>query len=210
MHSGCNTLYLNSLEHQRLVTDLTLVYLLDHNKTIWTSLQIYNHNTLSLNFYRPEDALLTPNQQCQSTEGNSSAFMQVNLKASKVQLMKSSHLILKNEVDLTSGKSGPMDQVALHYYYTLPSHWCMTHGPLLPLYARTISRHADGISRYSVPPSAGPLLPLDLSAFQSHCCFNWSHISSWQWPAGLRTHYVMQLEQDRSTVTIEALCWMVL
>ena len=25
---------------------------------------------------------------------------------------------------------------------------------------RTISRHADGISRYSVPPSAGPLLPL--------------------------------------------------
>ena len=59
MHSGCNTLYLNSLEHQRLVTD----------------------------------ALLTPNQQCQSTEGNSSAFMEVNLKASKVQLMKSSHLI---------------------------------------------------------------------------------------------------------------------
>ena len=28
-------------------------------------------------------------------------------------------------------------------------------------FARTISRHADGISRYSVPPSAGPLLPLD-------------------------------------------------
>ena len=27
-------------------------------------------------------------------------------------------------------------------------------------YARTISRHADGISRYSEPPSAGPLLPL--------------------------------------------------
>ena len=25
--------------------------------------------------------------------------------------------------------------------------------------ARTISRHADGISRYSIPPSAGPLLP---------------------------------------------------
>ena len=34
MHSGCNTLYLNSLEHQHLVTDLTLVYLLDHKKTI--------------------------------------------------------------------------------------------------------------------------------------------------------------------------------
>ena len=28
-------------------------------------------------------------------------------------------------------------------------------------FARTISRHADGISRYSVPPSAGPLLPLE-------------------------------------------------
>ena len=27
-------------------------------------------------------------------------------------------------------------------------------------FARTISRHADGICRYSVPPSAGPLLPL--------------------------------------------------
>ena len=27
-------------------------------------------------------------------------------------------------------------------------------------FARTISGHADGISRYSVPPSAGPLLPL--------------------------------------------------
>jgi len=27
-------------------------------------------------------------------------------------------------------------------------------------FACTISRHADGISRYSVPPSAGPLLPL--------------------------------------------------
>ena len=26
-------------------------------------------------------------------------------------------------------------------------------------FARTISRHADGISRYSVPPSAGPLYP---------------------------------------------------
>ena len=27
-------------------------------------------------------------------------------------------------------------------------------------FARTVRRHADGISRYSVPPSAGPLLPL--------------------------------------------------
>ena len=210
MHSGCNTLYLNSLEHQRLVTDLTLVYLLDHNKTIWTSLQIYNHNTLSLNFYRPEDALLTPNQQCQSTEGNSSAFMQVNLKASKVQLMKSSHLILKNEVDLTSGKSGPMDQVALRYYYTLPSHWCTTHGPLLPLYARTISRHADGISRYSVPPSAGPLIPLDLTECISESLLLQLESYFFMAVTSRSTYYVMQLEQDRSTVTIEALCWMVL
>ena len=28
---------------------------------------------------------------------------------------------------LSSGKSGPKDQVALHYYYTSPSHWCTTH-----------------------------------------------------------------------------------
>ena len=27
----------------------------------------------------------------------------------------------------SSGKSGPKDQVALHYYYTSPSHWCTTH-----------------------------------------------------------------------------------
>jgi len=26
-----------------------------------------------------------------------------------------------------SGKSGPKDQVAVHYYYTSPSHWCTTH-----------------------------------------------------------------------------------
>ena len=26
-----------------------------------------------------------------------------------------------------SGKSGPKDQVALHYYYTSSSHWCTTH-----------------------------------------------------------------------------------
>jgi len=34
-------------------------------------------------------------------------------------------------------------------------------------FARTISRHADGVSRYSVPPSAGPLLPL---ATLVDCC----------------------------------------
>ena len=32
-------------------------------------------------------------------------------------------------------------------------------------FARTISRHADGIIRYSVSPSAGPLLPLTVSCF---------------------------------------------
>jgi len=26
-----------------------------------------------------------------------------------------------------SGKSGPKDQVALHYYYTSPSHWFTNH-----------------------------------------------------------------------------------
>jgi len=32
-----------------------------------------------------------------------------------------------------------------------------------------ISRHADGISRYSVPPSAGPLLPLCIWSPWCHC-----------------------------------------
>jgi len=42
---------------------------LDHMQTICTSLQTDNHiNTSSINFYRP-DALLTPNEQCQSTQG---------------------------------------------------------------------------------------------------------------------------------------------
>jgi len=54
--------------------------------------------------------------------------------------------------------------VALHYYYTSPSHWCARltryRNCKFHNFARTISRHADGISRYSVPPSAGPLLPL--------------------------------------------------
>ena len=34
---------------------------------------------------------------------------------------------MSREPDDTSGKSGPKDQVALHYYYTSPSHWCTTH-----------------------------------------------------------------------------------
>jgi len=71
------------------------------------------------------------------------------------------HLMYKS-----SGKSGPKDQVALQYYTTtilrLPIgarltryRNCQFHN-----FARTISRHADGISRYSVPLSAGPLLPM--------------------------------------------------
>ena len=67
---------------------------------------------------------------------------------------------------LRSGKSGPKDQVALHYYYTSLR---LRIGARLTRYrnckfhnynfARTVSRHPDGISRYSVPPSAGPLYP---------------------------------------------------
>ena len=52
----------------------------------------------------------------------------------------------------------------VHYYYTSPSHWCTTtryRNCKFYNFARTISRHADGISRYSVPPSAGPLLPMN-------------------------------------------------
>ena len=39
----------------------------------------------------------------------------------------------KYDVVLVSGKSGPKEQVALHYYYTSPSHRCTSHGSLLPL-----------------------------------------------------------------------------
>jgi len=42
---------------------------------------------------------------------------------------------------------------------------CKSHN-----FARTISRHADGISRYSVPPSAGgPLLPLRKCGTSRRC-----------------------------------------
>jgi len=43
-------------------------------------------------------------------------------------------------------------------------------------FARTISRHADGISRYSVPPSAGPLLPL---------------VQGWGWRLGLEFRVIV-------------------
>ena len=51
-----------------------------HMQTICTSLQTGNHtNTLkSFNFHRP-DALLTPNQQCQSTEGTNHYHSKVTL-----------------------------------------------------------------------------------------------------------------------------------
>ena len=35
--------------------------------------------------------------------------------------------LLKKILGKSSGKSGPKDQAALHYYYTSPSHWCTTH-----------------------------------------------------------------------------------
>ena len=66
----------------------------------------------------------------------------------------------------SSGKSGPKDQVALHYSYTSPSHWCTRYRNCKFHNGCPISRHADGISRYSVPPSAGPLLPLPRSLLQ--------------------------------------------
>jgi len=37
------------------------------------------------------------------------------------------HCFTVTRGDNNSGKSGPKDQVALHYYYTSPSHWCTTH-----------------------------------------------------------------------------------
>jgi len=43
-------------------------------------------------------------------------------------------------------------------------------------FARTISRHADGISRYSIPPSAGPLLPL---------------VQGWGWRLGLEFRVIV-------------------
>ena len=62
-----------------------------------------------------------------------------------------------------SGKSGPKDQ----WHYTTTILRLRIGAPLMRYrnckfhnFARTISRHADGISRYSLPPSAGPLLPL--------------------------------------------------
>jgi len=44
---------------------------LDHMQTIWTSLQTDNHaSTPPLTFFTGRVLFMTPNQQCQSTEGN--------------------------------------------------------------------------------------------------------------------------------------------
>ena len=42
-------------------------------------------------------------------------------------------------------------------------------------YARTISRHADGISWYSIQASAGPLLPLCITVFHNNLYLYISH-----------------------------------
>ena len=39
----------------------------------------------------------------------------------------SSSITDRDYITRISGKSGPKDQVALHYYYTSPSHWCTTY-----------------------------------------------------------------------------------
>jgi len=63
-----------------------------------------------------------------------------------------------------SVESGPKDQVALQwlrYYYTSLLYWCTAARSIeIVQYARTSSWQIDGISRYTIPASAGPLLPL--------------------------------------------------
>ena len=68
-------------------------------------------------------------------------------------------------IHITSGKSGPKDQVALHYTILrlrIGERLTRYRNCKFQNFARTISRHADGISRYFVPTSAGPLLGLPL------------------------------------------------
>ena len=50
--------------------------------------------------------------------------------------IKLSHTLL---LPMCSGKSGPKDQVALHYYYTSPSHWCTTDSRGIEIVNFTIS-----------------------------------------------------------------------
>jgi len=49
----------------------------------------------------------------------------------------------------------------------------------------TISRHADGISQYSVPPSAGPLLPLGGASILPSACPTGHRSAAARQPAGL-------------------------
>ena len=61
-------------------------------------------------------------------------------------------------------------------------------------FARTISRHADGISRYSVRPSAGPLLPL---------CIRWAwNETGLKWGRGWQ--YWWSLKQVRTNILWES------
>jgi len=61
-----------------------------------------------------------------------------------------------------SGKSGPKDQVALHYYYTSPSHWCTTHEVSKLLLSSGLDLGIDQCWAVSV-------LVLQKSSFLQHC-----------------------------------------
>jgi len=61
-----------------------------------------------------------------------------------------------------------------------------------------ISRHADGISRYSVPPSAGPLLPLVLLSFREE-----SKHSDWLWLLKVRPF----VDDDEGDGEIGGMAW---
>ena len=54
-------------------------------------------------------------------------------------------------IHTNSGKSGPKDQVALHYYYTSPSHWRTTH----EVSKLQISQFRSHYQHYQLMASAG-------------------------------------------------------
>ena len=56
-------------------------------------------------------------------------------------------------------------------------------------FARTISRHADGISRYTVPPSAGQLLPLSYTKAIKIFWFGYTY-----WKQVLTSYFVSTLK----------------
>ena len=106
-----------------------------------------------------------------------------------------------------SGKSGPKDQVALHYYYRIGARLtryrnCKFHNGCL-----TISRHADGISRYSVPPSAGPLLPLGGASVLPSACPTGHRSAAARQPAGLllSTGVCSKYQSTAAGVALQAL-----